>query len=73
MKKNHRLRFVFQLCKELGIDDPICWFNRVPPHVVDWWLAFYLVQSEELEAASDSGKQKMDPMKAYEALSRQYG
>ena len=38
--------FVFQLCRELDIDDPPAWFNAVPESLVDWWLAFYLVEKE---------------------------
>ena len=40
------MRFAFQLCRDLGIDDPTAWFNAVPPKVVDGWVAFYTVDAE---------------------------
>lgn len=47
---NPRLETVFSICKELGIDDPICWMNNTSPLVIDWWIAFESLRAER-EAA----------------------
>lgn len=39
---NHRLRWVFKICKDLGIDDPVHWMNSVSPSIVDQWIAYEL-------------------------------
>lgn len=47
LRRDKRLYFVFQLCRELKIDDPPAWFNAVPDSLVDWWLAFYLTELDQ--------------------------
>ena len=55
---------MFQLCKDLCIDDPVAWFNAAPPAVVDFWLAYYSVVHE-----AESGENNMvDPMTALRKL-----
>lgn len=49
MKRNPRLRFAAIICKELGIDDPICWFNAIDPDVLDFWFAVRLIENEDTE------------------------
>lgn len=44
---NPRLCFVFRLCKDLGIDDPVHWMNTTSPAVVDQWQAFYSYTAEQ--------------------------
>lgn len=44
--RNHRLRFVFRICKDLGIDDPVAWMNAVDPRLVDQWIAFYCAEDD---------------------------
>jgi hypothetical protein len=38
--RNSRLSFVFGLALELGIDDPITWFNAVGDRVIDAWIGY---------------------------------
>jgi hypothetical protein len=45
-KSNHRLRWCFKICKDLGIDDPVHWMNSVSPSVVDQWIAFELNEAD---------------------------
>jgi len=59
---NHRLRWVFQICKALGIDDPVHWMNTVSPSVVDQWIAFELNELDEMRP------RKMDAMSPEGAL-----
>ena len=57
------------LCKELGIDDPISWFQNAPEAVVDSWLAYYSVEQEVA-----SGEAEMtDPMTALKKLQDRQG
>ena len=58
------MRFVFSLCEKLGIDDPVEWFNTVPPVVVDRWLAYRIVQADE----SPDGNEMMNPEDALRKL-----
>jgi hypothetical protein len=67
---NHRLRWVFRICKELGIDDPVHWMNSVSPSVVDQWIAFELLEREsglpKPEAASpEAALDKIQSMGIY--------
>ena len=71
MKINHRLRFAFRICKELGIDDPITWMDNVPSRVIDAWLAYEsLVADEAKEAEKPKG---MNPTAALQMMSHKYG
>ena len=45
-KSNHRLRWAFRICKELGIDDPVHWMNFVSPSILDQWIAFSIIENE---------------------------
>lgn len=63
------MRFVFRLCRDLGIDDPIAYLDRVPRAVVDAWLAYYL----EEQSGSKADKQKMSPAEALQTLSSRHG
>jgi len=38
------------LCKDLGIDDPIAWYNSAPSAVVDQWFAYYSLESDEMSS-----------------------
>lgn len=38
------------LCKDLGIDDPMAWYNSAPPSVVDQWFAYYSLESDEMSS-----------------------
>ena len=60
LDKNHRLTWVFSICLELGIDDPITWMNNTPSVVVDWWIAFKIHKSDKEREAYEkvSGKEK---------------
>ena len=66
LQRNHRLRFVAELCERLGIDDPVSWFNSVPAQVVDFWLALESVRSDESEGIGEM----MSPEKAHKRLKR---
>jgi len=68
LRGNHRLFAAFSICSELGIDDPVHWFNSVKPAVVDWWIAFRTVRNErEAEVYEDKNKD-MTPAEADEYL-----
>lgn len=70
MSRNHDLYFVFELCIELGIDDPIAWYNAVPEKTIDWWYAFSLVRADK----NNSGSAKMsDPINALRAMNERFG
>ncbi len=51
--RNNRLSWVFKICKNLGIDDPVHWMNNVDPSIVDSWIAFSQYENE-LEAGAYS-------------------
>lgn len=59
LHRNVRLRWVFRICKDLCIDDPVHWMNSVSPLLVDQWIAYYTQTSESGPA---------EPMKPEEAL-----
>jgi hypothetical protein len=63
-KVNHRLTWVFRVCKALGIDDPVHWMNTVSPAVVDQWIAFELSERDKGEPTSSG----MSPEDALVAL-----
>jgi hypothetical protein len=46
----------------LRIDDPITWFNAVPPELVDFWVAVYTVNRE------DPSKPKRDPSVVFDEI-----
>jgi len=60
---NHRLKWVFSICKDLGIDDPCHWLNSVSPLLVDQWIAYYSSENSKVEA------EKMSPEEALKVLS----
>jgi hypothetical protein len=62
---------VFDLCKELGIDDPIAWFNAAPEKVVDAWIAHASLKVDEQNTASDA--KMMSPAEAFKKLNKTYG
>ena len=71
IESNPRLDAVFHICKELNIDDPIHWFNTVPPITVDWWIAYLsLVSKRENDSADTSKGKEMSPDSAQEYLSK---
>lgn len=61
---NQRLGWVFSICHDLGIDNPIKWMNETPPVVVDWWIAYRCFKSEAEAAAyekiKNGGKRTFD-------------
>jgi hypothetical protein len=61
--RNIRLRWVFRICSELGIDDPVHWMNSVSPLLVDQWIAYHTQKHEQDEA------EKLSPEEALKALS----
>ena len=55
---------MFLICKDLGIDDPIHWFQNTSSAVVDWWVAYYTLSARrEREAyeAAEGKSEEMDP------------
>lgn len=71
--RNPRLESVFMVCKDLGIDDPIHWFQHTSPTVVDWWVAYYsLVSKRERDAyeSATKGSELMDPADVNAQLSK---
>lgn len=60
LERNHRLSWVFSICQDLGIDDPINWMNNTSSVVVDWWIAYKIYRSDQERAAYEkvSGKEK---------------
>ena len=54
LESNYRLFWVFSICEELGIDDPVTWMNATSPRVVDWWIAYKVVKSERETRAMES-------------------
>jgi len=62
LASNHRLYWVFSICHELKIDDPIAWMNSVPPVLVDWWISFFVrkqqIESEAYQKASGKGQHR---------------
>lgn len=62
MKRNFRLRYAFDICKELGIDDPVCWMNTVPPKVLDFWFAHASLLADERSEGTDSGMMKPEDL-----------
>ena len=68
---NHRLRWAFRICLELGIDAPITWLNHTPHHVLDAWVAykvFELDQEEEAHRRAASKGQSQDVGLAFDQL-----
>lgn len=71
IESNPRLDAVFHICKELGIDDPIHWFNSVAPVTIDWWIAYLSLVAKREADTADAGKGKeMSPDSAQEYLSK---
>lgn len=62
-ESNIRLRWVFRVCKNLGIDDPCHWMNSVSPSVVDQWIAFEIQESKTMDS-----KKPMSPEEAMASL-----
>jgi hypothetical protein len=56
---------VFALALELGIDDPISWFNAVGDRVVDAWIGY---KKHELARSSKNSSEQLDPAEAHERL-----
>lgn len=54
------------MCRDLGIDDPVAWFQAVPEAVLDGWVAFYSLEADEING--DSGSKMVDPLKAMQML-----
>lgn len=63
IQRNGRLRWVFRICKDLGIDDPCFWMNSVSPTLVDQWIAFYTIPDE------NKSSDLINPEDALKALS----
>ena len=61
---------MFKLCRDLSIDDPVAWFDSVDAAVVDRWLAFYWVESEEATAGD---KKEMTPDEMRSRLDSRFG
>ena len=58
------------MCKELGIDDPVAWFNAVPESVIDGWAAFWSLESDEM---AGKASKMMDPLDAMKMLQEKMG
>lgn len=58
--KNHRLQWVFKICSDLSIDDPVTWMNNVDPAVVDGWIAYHLAVQKMEESATSGDKLDME-------------
>ena len=65
-RRNNRLQWVFLICKNLGIDDPVTWFNAVPPQVVDQWIAFEIVRAEDQDGKGKKGM--VSPLEALQQI-----
>ena len=57
---NHRLRWCFSVCKNLGIDDPVTWMNNTSPAVLDAWIAYESFECDMAEKASKGSKAHVD-------------
>jgi hypothetical protein len=51
------------------VDDPLTWFETVPPKVLDLWMALEELRNEE----QDGHGEMMDPSQAHKALSGAFG
>ncbi len=65
--KNHRLQWVFKICSDLSIDDPVSWMNHVDPAVIDSWIAYHLAVHRMEESATAAGE-KLDMESARDKL-----
>lgn len=61
---------MFELCIELGIDDPIAWYNAVPDKTIDWWYSFCSVRADKRNAGSSN---MTDPSNALKAMNERFG
>jgi len=62
---NHRLRYVFRICKELGIDDPIAWMNIVPSSLVDQWIAFFCCSDDGEVESEKSPEEQLKKLEGF--------
>ena len=46
------MTFVFKFCRDMRIDDPVEYLNRVPSEIIDQWMAFYIVEADSLKNQS---------------------
>ncbi len=69
LKRNPKLLFAFRLCLKLGIDDPIAWFDSVPPSLVNAWMAYYTIEPWETGSNPEDEKERK-MMKPEQALAR---
>lgn len=53
------------ICKDLGIDDPVTWWNAVPSELVDLWIAFMIVEDPET-------KEMKSPKDAFSVLKKRF-
>ncbi len=58
---------MFDVCRRIGIDDPVTWMNATPPAVVDQWMAYEIVRNEAGQSDMDS------PEAALEKLTKAFG
>ena len=56
---------MFAIALELGIDDPITWFNAVGDRVIDAWIGY---KKHELNRYSKKTSEKLEPTEAHERL-----
>ncbi len=56
---------MFGLAVELGIDDPLTWYNAVGDKLVDAWLGYKL---NEIDEESEKTKTTESPAKVLERL-----
>lgn len=47
----------------------MAWFNSVPESVIDGWVAYYSLESEESQGKAE---RMMDPMEAYKRLQERF-
>jgi len=71
--RNHRFRWAFRICEELGIDDPAHWMNCVDPTVLDSWIAYFTLKYEEEKAAFEKSQKgtHTDSKTALDSLMKQ--
>lgn len=59
------MKFVFALAVELGIDDPLHWYNVVGDKIIDAWMGFKLA---EIDFQNDQRNEALSASQALEKL-----
>ena len=73
LERNHRLRFAFRICLQLGIDDPIAWHNAIDSLLLDHWIAFYQLEPWEVGQPIKEKPTMHRPEHVAQVLTKRYG